>query len=85
MDYSESLSHSGWEYKHQVVFILTCRRRLLRGQLRRHAGEVFRTLAEHRGSRFLERQVAPPRRREFGTRVTGGFAGARQRIQGGRV
>ena len=54
MDESESLSHSRWECKYHVVFIPKCRRRTLYEQLRRHLGEVFRKLAEHKESQILE-------------------------------
>ena len=59
MDESESLSHSKWECKYHVVFIPKCRRRTLCAQLRRHLGEVFRTLAEHKESRILEGHLMP--------------------------
>ena len=59
MDESESLSHSKWECKYHVVFIPKCRRRTLYAQLRRHLGEVFRTLAEHKESRILEGHLMP--------------------------
>jgi putative transposase len=42
-----------------MVFIPKCRRRTLYGQLRRHLGEVFRTLAEHKESRILEGHLMP--------------------------
>ncbi len=54
MDEYESLSHSKWECKYQVVFIPKGRRRVLYGQLRRHLGEVFRRLAEQKESRVEE-------------------------------
>ena len=54
MDEYESLSHSKWECKYHVVFIPKCRRRTLYEQLRRHLGEVFRRLAEHKESRIEE-------------------------------
>jgi putative transposase len=59
MDESESLSHSKWECKYHVVFIPKCRRRALYEQLRRHLGEVFRDLAQHRESRILEGHLMP--------------------------
>ncbi len=59
MDESESLSHSKWECKYHVVFIPKCCRRTLYEQLRRHLGEVFRNLAEHRDSRILEGHLMP--------------------------
>lgn len=45
MDEYASLSHSKWECKYHVVFIPKGRRKALYGQLRKHLGEVFRTLA----------------------------------------
>ncbi len=59
MEESESLSHSTWECKYHVVFIPKCRRRTLYAQLRRHLGDVFRTLAEHKESRILEGHLMP--------------------------
>lgn len=50
MDDSESLSHSKWECKYQVVFIPKCRRKTLYEQLRPHLGEVFRKLAKYEES-----------------------------------
>jgi len=59
MDGTESLSHTKWECKYHVVFIPKCRRRTLYEQLRRHLGEVFRKLAEQKGSRIEERHLMP--------------------------
>ena len=59
MDENESLSHSKWECKYHVVFIPKCRRRVLYEQLRRHLGEVFRRLAEHKESRIEEGHLMP--------------------------
>lgn len=54
MDTFESLNHSVWECKYHVVFIPKCRRKVLYGELRRHLGEVFRTLAAQKESRIEE-------------------------------
>ena len=54
MDDYESLSHTKWECKYQVVFIPKCRRRTLYGELRKHLGEVFRKLAMQKESRIEE-------------------------------
>lgn len=54
MDESESLSHSRWECKCHVVFILKCLRKALHGQLRKHLGEVLHKLAEQKESRIEE-------------------------------
>ena len=54
MDEMESLSHTKWECKYHVMFIPTCRRKQLYGELRRHLGEVFRKLAEQKESRIGE-------------------------------
>ena len=59
MDESESLSHAKWECKYHLVFIPKCRRKTLYEQLRRHLGEVFRTLAEQRQCRILEGHLMP--------------------------
>jgi putative transposase len=45
MDEHESLNHSKWDCKYQVVFIPKCRRKTLYVQLRKYLGEVFRKLA----------------------------------------
>ena len=59
MDEFDSLSHSKWECKYHVVFIPKCRCRVLYEQLRRHLGEVFRRLAEHKESRIEEGHLMP--------------------------
>ena len=42
-----------------MVFIPKCRRKTLYGQLRRYLGEVFRRLAEQKGSRIEEGHLMP--------------------------
>jgi hypothetical protein len=42
----ETLKHTTWECKYQVVFIPKCRRKTLYVQLRRDLAAVFRGLAE---------------------------------------
>lgn len=42
-----------------MVFIPKCRRRTLYEQLRKHLGEVFRKLAEHKESRIEEGHLMP--------------------------
>ena len=59
MDEFESLSHAKWECKYHLVFIPKCRRKTLYEQLRRHLGEVFRSLAEQRQCRILEGHLMP--------------------------
>ena len=54
MDKTESLNHTKWECKYHVVFIPKGRRKLLYSELRKHLGEVFRTLAQHKESRIEE-------------------------------
>jgi len=54
MDEYESLSHTKWDCKYHVVFIPKCRRRTIFGELRPHLGEVFRKLAQQKGSRIEE-------------------------------
>jgi len=59
MDELQSLNHSKWECKYPVVFIPKCRRRTLYEQLRRHLGEVFRTLAQQKECRIEEGHLMP--------------------------
>ena len=54
MDKTESLNHTKWECKYHVVLIPKGRRKLLYAELRKHLGEVFRTLAQHKESRIEE-------------------------------
>ena len=50
----ETLNHTKWECKYHVVFIPKRRRKSLYGELRRHLGDLFRTLAQQRESQVLE-------------------------------
>jgi len=59
MDSQESLSHSKWECKYHVVFIPKCRRRTLYKELRKHLGEIFRTLARQKESHIIEGHLMP--------------------------
>ena len=59
MDEYRRLNHSTWECKYHVVFIPKCRRKMLYGQLRQYLGEVFRRLAEQKGSRIEEGHLMP--------------------------
>jgi putative transposase len=59
MDEYQSLSHTAWECKYHVVFIPKCRCKTLYGQLRQYLGEVFRRLAEQKGSRIEEVHLMP--------------------------
>ena len=54
MDRIESLNHTKWDCKYHIVFIPKNRRKVLYGQLRKHLGEVFHTLAQHKESRIEE-------------------------------
>src|SRR5450756_2018510 len=54
MDTFESLNHSVWDCKYHVVFIPKCRRKVLYGEVRRHLGELFRSLATQKESRIDE-------------------------------
>ena len=57
MDKSEGLNHTKWDCKYHVVFIPNGRRKVLYGQLRKHHGEVFGGLAEHKESRIEEETI----------------------------
>lgn len=47
MDEFGSFKPHGMDLQYHVVFIPKCRRRALYQELRRHLGEVFRTLARY--------------------------------------
>ena len=59
MSDSATLSHTKWECKYHVVFIPKYRRKTLYKELRRHLGEVFRSLAEHKAGRIEEGHLMP--------------------------
>jgi len=59
MDELESLSHTKWECKYHVVFIPKCRRKVRYQELRRHLGEVFRSLAKRKESEIEEGHLRP--------------------------
>lgn len=59
MDKIESLNHTKWDCKYHVVFIPKFRRKILYGELRKHLGDVFRTLAQHKESRIEEGHLQP--------------------------
>jgi putative transposase len=50
----QSLSHTRWDCKYQVVFIPKRRKKKVFGVLRRHLGEIFRELAQHKESQVVE-------------------------------
>ncbi|XYI02410.1 IS200/IS605 family transposase [Sorangium sp. So ce1128] len=59
MDDYETLSHTKWECKYHVVFIPKYRRKILYGELRRHLGELLRTLTQQRESSIEEGHLMP--------------------------
>ena len=59
MDKTESLNHTKWECKYHIVFIPKGRRKLLYVELRKHLGEVFRTLAQQKECRSEEGHLMP--------------------------
>ena len=59
MNDNSSLCHTRWECKYHVVFIPKCRRKALFAELRRHLGEVFRTLAAQKDCRVEEGHLMP--------------------------
>ena len=50
----QSLAHTRWDCKYQVVFIPKRRKKKLFGALRRQLGEVFRELAKHKEAEVVE-------------------------------
>lgn len=59
MDECQSLSHKKWECKSHIIFIPKCRRKTLYVELRKHLGEMFRSLAAQRESRIEEGHLIP--------------------------
>ena len=57
MDDYQSLSHSKWDCKYHVVFIPKYRRKALFVQLRKHLGDVFKTLAAQQQCTVLEGHI----------------------------
>ena len=56
---SQSLSHSRWHCKYQVVFVPKRRRKTLFGAIRRQRGPSFHALARHKECHIIEGQVMP--------------------------
>ena len=50
----QSLSHTTWDCKYHLIWILKCRKKVLYGELRKYLGDVFRDLAMHKESKILE-------------------------------
>ena len=55
----ETLKHTTWECKYQVVFITKCRKKTLDGQIRRELGPVFRELARQKECEIIEGHLLP--------------------------
>ena len=50
----QSLSHTRWECKYQIVWVPKYRRKTLYGRIRQELGDVFHDLARQKDSRILE-------------------------------
>ena len=59
MDLMESLSHTKWECKYHVIFVPKRRRKVIYEKVRKHLGEMFKTLAEQKDSKVLEGHLMP--------------------------
>ena len=59
MDEYETLSHTTWDCKYHIVFIRKCPRKTLYQELRRHLGEVFRSLALQKELKVEEGHLMP--------------------------
>ncbi len=55
----QSLSHTRWDCKYHVVFIPKRRKKAMFGVLRKHLGEMFRELAQHKESEVVEGHLMP--------------------------
>ena len=56
---SERLNHTTWECKYHLVWIPKYRRKLLYGNLRKHLGEVIRSLSKQKESTVVEGHLMP--------------------------
>ena len=54
MNNYNKLSHTPWECKYHLIWILKYRKKVICGQLRKYLGEVFRDLALQRESNIIE-------------------------------
>jgi putative transposase len=54
MPLHKTLSHTKWDCKYHIVFIPKYRHKALYKELRRHLGDVFRSLAQQRESHIEE-------------------------------
>ena len=59
MEETETLRHTKWDCKYHVVFIPKYRRQALYTELRRHLGDVFRSLAQQKECRVEEGHLLP--------------------------
>ena len=59
MEEPETLRHTKWDCKYHVVFIPKYRRQALYKELRRHLGDVFRSLAQQKECRVEEGHLLP--------------------------
>ena len=55
----QSLSHTRWDCKYHVVFIPKRRKKKVFGVLRKHLGEIFKELAQHKESKVVEGHLMP--------------------------
>ena len=51
---SRKLSHTVWEYKYHILWILKQRRKVIYGKLRKEIGQIIRRLCEYKGIRIVE-------------------------------
>ena len=58
MEGPSSLTHTKWECKYHIVWIPKYRRKILYKQIRKHLGEVFRSLAAQRESHVEQGSIA---------------------------
>lgn len=54
-----SLSHTGWNCKYHIVFILKYRRKAIYGKLRSDIGAILRQLCEYKDVEIIETHAMP--------------------------
>jgi Transposase IS200 like len=59
MEDYKNLNHSRWQCKYHIVFIPKYRKRKLYGVIKKHLGEAFHRLAEHKECWIEEGHIMP--------------------------
>ena len=56
---TNSLAHTKWEIKYQLVLAPKSRRRIIFGELRQEIGQILRDLCNRKGVEIIEAEACP--------------------------